>query len=427
MLQLRGSAAILLLASACVAEVSDVELDVEAETQETQEIVGGTATQITSVPWQVSLQTANGAHFCGGSIVTPTWIVTAAHCVADGAPGRVVAGVSRISQSAQGQVATVKRVVSYPGYTDPTVGKDAALIELAAPLTLDGTNVRAIRPVTATTPAALTAPGVMTLVSGWGTTAEGAATLPDQLQSVQVPIIALADASAAYNMTLTQDQLAAGLAAGGKDSCQGDSGGPLVVMNGSEPMLAGIVSWGEGCARANLPGLYGRVASFATWMDGYAGGPPTAIAGADLGAAFGERVTLDASASTDTGFGSIVSYAWRQVGGPTVALENATTMQASFVAPDASGIVELELAVTDESGLTATDTLAVAISRSGGGGDGSGGGTAGGDADDDEASGDVVGGCSTHGGGSGAAALLVLGLVAVGRSRGRRAVRVAAR
>ena len=250
MLHLRTTAALLLLASACVSEGPDVE----ETTAQTQEIVGGTATQITSVPWQVSLQSADGSHFCGGSIVTPTWIVTAAHCVAGGPPSRIVAGISLISQSATGQIRQIKQVVTYPGYTDPTIGKDAALIELTAPLTIDGTSVREIRPITATSAAALTAPGAMTIVSGWGATTEGAATLPDQLQSVQVPIMSLTDANAAYQMTLTADQLPAGITTGGKDSCQGDSGGPLIVMDGTEPMLAGIVSWGEGCARANLPG-----------------------------------------------------------------------------------------------------------------------------------------------------------------------------
>src|SRR5687767_7240699 len=145
---------VLLTMAACVTEEPTLG-------EEAQEIVGGTATQITSVPWQVSLQSAAGAHFCGGSIVAPTWIVPAAHCVADGAPGRIVAGISRLSQSATGQIRNVKRVITFPGYTDPTAGKDAALIELASPLTLDGTNVKAIRPITSASPAEATAPGVM--------------------------------------------------------------------------------------------------------------------------------------------------------------------------------------------------------------------------------------------------------------------------
>lgn len=401
-----------LAGAACVAE--EPELGVEA-----QEIVGGTVTQVTSVPWQVSLQSAAGAHFCGGSIVTPTWIVTAAHCVADGAPGRIVAGISRTSQSASGQIRNVKRVISYPGYTDPTVGKDAALIELATPLTLDGTSVKAIRPITSASPAALTAPGVMATVSGWGTTTEGAQTLPDQLQSVQLPIVALTAANTAYNMTLTDDQLAAGVAAGGKDSCQGDSGGPLVVMNGGEAALAGIVSWGEGCARANTPGLYGRVSSFAKWIDSYAGGAPTAVAGDDTSARPGTRVMLDGSASSDAGFGVLAGYEWKQISGPSVTLENAGTPQVAFTAPTTTGTIELNLTVRDEGGAVSTDRVVVTIANTGGtGGDGNGGGTG---SEEGDLSDDVVGGCSTHGGSTGPAALLVLGLVIRRRRRHARA------
>jgi len=403
-----GLAISFLASAACVTEGPELGM-------ETQEIVGGTATQITSVPWQVSLQSAAGAHFCGGSIISPTWIVTAAHCVAEGAPGRIVAGISRTSQSASGQVRNVKRVISYPGYTDPTAGKDAALIELTTPLTIDGTSVKAIRPITSASSAALTAPGVMATVSGWGTTTEGAQTLPDQLQSVQVPIVALTAANTAYNMTLTEDQLAAGTSAGGKDSCQGDSGGPLVVMNGGEAQLAGIVSWGEGCARANTPGLYGRVSSFAKWMDSYAGGGPTAVAGDDTSVKPGTRVMLDGGASTDAGFGVIASYEWKQISGAPVTLEGAGTKQVGFNAPNTNGMIELELTVKDEGGATATDRVVVTIASNGGNPDGTG--TGGGTGGDDEIGSDVVGGCSTGGGSTGAGALLVLGLVIRRRRR----------
>jgi uncharacterized protein (TIGR03382 family) len=400
----RSSLLVVTLVSACVTESEVVESQ--------QEIVGGVATQITSVPWQVSMQAANGAHFCGGSIVAPTWILTASHCVADGAPARIVAGISRISQSASGQIRQVKRVIVYPGYTDPTVGKDATLIELAAPLTLDGTAVKAIRPVTPASPAALTAPGVMTTVSGWGTTVEGAQTLPDQLQSVQLPIVAMTTANAAYNTTLSADQLAAGVAAGGKDSCQGDSGGPLVVMDGSEPVLAGIVSWGEGCARANIPGMYARVSSFTTWADGYVGGPPVASAGVDVGVAPGQRATVDGSMSKDTGFGAIVSYEWKQVSGTPVTLEGATTKTASFIAPNTNGMIELELTVKDGGGATASDRVMVLVSPSGAPPNNPDGNGNGNDGDADGA--DVTGGCST----SGSPGLLcLLGLLFVRRRR----------
>ncbi|MEZ4361048.1 MAG: trypsin-like serine protease [Kofleriaceae bacterium] len=408
--------------SACALLVGSLLGCVEPDasiSEDLRPIVGGTIIELSAAPWQVSLQTAQGQHFCGGSIVAPTWIVTAAHCVEEGAPGRVLAGTSRLSRASTGQVRTIKRVLSYPGYVSPEQGKDAALLELTTALDLSGA-ARAVRPLTAVDPAALVAPGVLATVTGWGALSEGSTVTPDELRSVQVPIVALADASADYGQTLTQDQLAAGVrGVGGRDSCQGDSGGPLVVSAGGEPRLAGIVSWGEGCARANAPGLYGRVTSFASWMDGYVGGPPTANAGADVSVPMGARVQLDGGASADAGFGVIASYTWRQVGGDAVVLEGATGVSASFTAPGAAGTIELELTVADEQGATASDRVVVTVSKQGGGGGGDGGGDGGG-SDDVEV---ISGGCQAAPGG-GLALFLLGGLGAMlgrrRRTRGRR-------
>lgn len=387
---------------------------------EAQEIVGGTTAPITAAPWQVSLQAGN-QHFCGGSIISPTWVATASHCVAEGAPDRIVAGVARISQSAQGQIRQVKRVIMYPGYTDPTAGKDAALIEVTAPFDLNGTTVKAIRPVTAADPSTATAPGINATVTGWGATSEGAQTLPDDLRTVTVPIIALATASTMYGQTLTADQLPAGFTAGGRDSCQGDSGGPLVVQAGGETLLAGIVSWGDGCARANKPGLYARVSSFAGWMDGYVGGPPTANAGADSSVAPGGLVSLDGSASKDAGFGVIATYSWRQVSGPSVTLDNASAKLATFTAPSAAGSIVMELTVTDGGNATATDQVTINVGGSGSGngnGNGNGNGSGNGQGGANDPTEEITGGCSAGGAGSGLGfGLLMLGALLQRRRR----------
>lgn len=344
-------------------------LELEIDEQH-DEIVGGQNTEISLVPWQVSLQAGNGSHFCGGSIVAPTWIITASHCVEAIPPAQIVAGSTLLSQPGAGQVRRVVRSIVYPGYTDPTVGKDIALLELQSPLELNGTTVRAIRPVKlADAQSGVDAPGVLATISGWGTLTEGG-NIPDTLQSVQVPIVSLQDASADYAGTgvplpLTSDQLPAGVRGiGGKDSCQGDSGGPLVVRNraGTDYQLAGVVSWGIGCAQADFPGLYARVSAFTSWIDGYVGGPPVAVAGEDSGAGAGEIVQLDASGSYDLGFGDIVSYSWRQVGGQsTVTLENSGASVASFAAPAAADGLEFELTVTDDTGTSSTDRLTVTV------------------------------------------------------------------
>ena len=231
------------------------------------EIVGGTNTTIGANPWQVSLQSSGGFHFCGGSIINENWILTAQHCVNDGgaisAPGRIVAGITNISNSASGQIRTVAQVVPYPGYVDASKGKDVALIRLSSPLNL-GSTVQAIGLVTSAQAGTLTAPGVSARITGWGTLTSGGES-PDTLQTANVNIVSNADAATAYRReTITADQLAA--AAPGTDTCQGDSGGPLTVANGSTRALAGVTSWGYGCADPRYPGMYARVSSFESWI-----------------------------------------------------------------------------------------------------------------------------------------------------------------
>ncbi len=265
--------------AACVDQAQDTDVSVESD-----EIVGGANTTVAAHPWQVAITTSSGFQFCGGSIVNASWIVTAQHCVAGGdSDMRVVAGITRVSQQATGQIRAINAVTTAPGFTDPTVGDDVALLHLATPLDLSGANAQAIgliSPADAT--AGATNPGVVANVSGWGTLSAGGAT-PDILQAVDVPLLSNATVSSLYGMTITGDQLGAGvLNVGGKDSCQGDSGGPLTVLFGGAARLAGVVSWGNGCAEAQFPGLYARVSSFHAYITGRTGGAfstPIALTG----------------------------------------------------------------------------------------------------------------------------------------------------
>jgi hypothetical protein len=246
--------------------------DEEKRSTDSREIVGGTNTTIETHPWQISLQTTSGSHYCGGSVISSTWILTAAHCVSGSAPSsmRVRAGITKRSEgSTSGQVRNVSQVIVYPGYADASQGKDAALLKLSSPLDLSGAKVKAIPIMSAAfASAGATAPGVISTVTGWGTLSAGSPSLPDTLQAVDVPIVSNQAAQDAYtNETITADQLAAGIfGTGGKDSCQGDSGGPLTVNTSAGRALAGIVSWGYGCGDPQYPGMYGRVSAFETWI-----------------------------------------------------------------------------------------------------------------------------------------------------------------
>jgi secreted trypsin-like serine protease len=196
----------------------------------------------------------------------------------------IVLGVNNLSDGPNsgvlGQRIGVDRVVPYSGYNENISDADLALLHLETPASLTPTTVSTISLATAAD-SDLFAPGDLAIVTGWGATSEGG-TRSDALLEVDVPIVSNTICNVSYGGDITNNMLCAGLAAGGKDSCQGDSGGPLIVPNGSGGWLqAGIVSWGEGCARPNYYGVYSRVSNFTDWIDGnlnpYAGPFPYQI------------------------------------------------------------------------------------------------------------------------------------------------------
>ena len=243
-------------------------------------IVGGTATTIDAHPWQVLVlrETDGGTGLCGGSIIGQSWVLTAQHCVVEqGGSGysrvpleafAVVAGTTTLSGAASGQIRGVSELIPYPGYVEPMYGKDLALLRLSSPL---DTNSPDVAPINVASPnveaAGFVDPEEMAEITGWGTTSEGG-DVSNTLQVAYVPLVSNEDASVAFGgFPIGGDQLAAGmLGVGGVDACQGDSGGPLVVQAWSRPRLAGITSWGLGCARPQYPGMYARVAFYHGWI-----------------------------------------------------------------------------------------------------------------------------------------------------------------
>jgi len=112
---------------------------------------------------------------------------------------------------------------------------------------------------------------VLATVAGWGATSEGGAG-SDRLKEVALPIVSDAQCAAHYgSSTVAATEVCAGYPEGGQDSCQGDSGGPFMVRNGGSWLLAGIVSWGDGCARPGVPGVYAEVGALASFIDSHKG------------------------------------------------------------------------------------------------------------------------------------------------------------
>lgn len=211
-----------------------------------------------TIPFIVSLQTKKGLHFCGATIISDRAIVTAAHCVKYGPPGRIQIGSKQI-RGKKAIYRTKYKVKYHPGAYGLGVN-DIAVILLDTPLPAK------YAPAIVNSKVASNAPGLVPRVAGWGYTSEGTGITQKDMRYVDVPIVTKAVCDAGYAPKKTNNSnICAGYAQGGKDSCQGDSGGPLFFPKTNT--LIGVVSWGVGCARPNKYGVYMKVSDYRSWLD----------------------------------------------------------------------------------------------------------------------------------------------------------------
>ncbi|TRY56323.1 hypothetical protein DNTS_031855 [Danionella cerebrum] len=228
-------------------------------------IVGGTTVNSKGVwPWQVSLQ-YSGRHLCGGSIITPQWILTAAHCVneySNPRSWRVFAGYLTRSEMLSAVGSSVERIVMH-NFDPKTNDNDVALMKLTFALTITSD----VRPVCLPNKGQFFTAPRECYVTGWGALSSGGST-SQTLQEARIHLIDrdLCNNRAVYHGQVTDSMICAGRLEGGIDSCQGDSGGPLVTQQNSLWWLMGVTSWGDGCALRNKPGVYGNVTYFLDWI-----------------------------------------------------------------------------------------------------------------------------------------------------------------
>ncbi|WP_331452336.1 S1 family peptidase [Streptomyces sp. SS162] len=212
-------------------------------------VVGGTRAAQGEFPWMVRLSMG-----CGGSLLTPQIVLTAAHCVSGSGNNTSITATAGVVDLQSGSAIKVRstKVLQAPGYNGS--GKDWALIKLAQPINLPTLNI-------ATTTAYNS--GTFT-VAGWGANREGGSQ-QRYLLKAQVPFVSDATCQQSYRELIPSEEMCAGYTSGGTDTCQGDSGGPMFRRDAAGAWIqVGIVSWGYGCARPNYPGVYTEVSTFAS-------------------------------------------------------------------------------------------------------------------------------------------------------------------
>ena len=288
-------------------------------------IVGGSDASPGEYPFVAHI-TIDRIAQCTGTLVTPTHVVTAAHCgtltptgytsVPLGQPGQLVElsiGAHKTPTSyidagyngeSDGEEHVAKKVTVNPGYLGiNAVSHDVAVIELDRP------SAKTPVKIASAGERSLWTAGTLATIVGFGRLESGGDT-PDVLQEARVPIIDDATAADAYPYLVEGvdalfggfepgTQLAAGYKQGGVDTCQGDSGGPLLVSSSSGWRLVGDTSYGRGCAEPDTPGIYGRVAdtTLRTWLASVA---PGSVSGSTATASTSSTSTITTKGTSST-------------------------------------------------------------------------------------------------------------------------------
>ena len=229
-------------------------------------IINGSETEKGEFPWMVAIvykntPSAKDGLSCGGSLIHPSWVLTASHCVDIETTDSIKVLIGRHTLSKiEGEAFEITEIIMHPNYDyhyrNPL--GDIALLKLDRPA-----DSHPIVKIASPYDAQVLHVGAPAVVLGWGLTEENNdSSYTDILMKTTVPIISDKNCKLAYGADIKEGMVCAGYLSGESDACEGDSGGPLVVKYENEWQQIGIVSWGEGCAKADYYGVYTDVSFY---------------------------------------------------------------------------------------------------------------------------------------------------------------------
>ncbi|KAI7815635.1 Serine protease [Rhyzopertha dominica] len=229
-----------------------VTKDIRIDENANWRVVGGSTASNGQFPYIVSLR-QNSGHFCGGTILSTAWILTAAHCTVGVSANAIVAVAGTNTLNSGGARYGIARIINHASYSSQTLANDIALIRTSSNIALSSTV--STLPISNSNVGA----GVTVTLSGWGRTSFPG-NIPNNLQFINLRSISNADCQRQHTNPIYNSQLCT-FTQRGQGACHGDSGGPLAT-NG---VLVGVVSWGQPCA-IGFPDVFTRVSSYVNWI-----------------------------------------------------------------------------------------------------------------------------------------------------------------